>query len=70
MQTNVREGTYVKPSEYHGKSEEDVIVWCEKVERVAVANNWRDGQIHIIVAAYLKGAAANYYEEKSINING
>jgi len=27
-------------------------------------------QIYTIVAAYLKGAAANYYEEESANING
>jgi len=39
MQTNAREGTYVKLSEYHGKSGEDVMAWCEEVERVATANN-------------------------------
>ena len=63
MQTNIREGTYAKLSEYYGKSEEDVMAWCEKVERVAAANNWRDGQIHMIIAAYLKGATTDYYEE-------
>ena len=70
MQTNVREGTYVKLSEYHGKSEEDVMVWCEKVERVAIANNWRAAQIHMIIAAYLREAVADYYKEKRANVNG
>ena len=41
MQTNAREGIYVKLSDYHGKSEEDVMVWCKEVDRVATANNWR-----------------------------
>jgi len=41
MQTNVREGTYVKLSKYHGKSGENVIAWYEEIERVAIANNWR-----------------------------
>ncbi len=70
MQTNAREGTYVKLSEYHGKSEEDVMAWYEEVERVAIANNWRDTQVHTIIAAYLKGVAADNYEEKSANITG
>ncbi len=70
MQTNAREGTYAKLSEYHGKSREDVIAWYEEVERVATANNWRDARIHTIVAAYLRGAATDYYEEKRVNING
>ncbi len=70
MQTNAREGIYAKLSEYHGKSEEDVMAWYEEVERVATANNWRDARIHIIVAAYLRGAAADYYEEERVNING
>ncbi len=70
MQTNAREGTYAKLSEYHSKSREDVIAWCEEVERVATANNWRDAWVHTIIAAYLRGAAADYYEEKRINING
>ncbi len=70
MQTNAREGTYAKLSKYHGKSEEDVIAWCEEVERVATANNWKDVRIHIIVAAYLRGVVANYYEEERVNING
>ncbi len=39
------------------------------MERVAEANNWRTAQIYTIVVAYLKGAAANYYEEKCANIN-
>jgi len=70
MQTNIREGTYAKLSEYYGKSEEDVMAWCEKVERVATANNWRNARIHTIIAAYLKGAAVDYYEEESANIIG
>ena len=70
MQTNAREGTYAKLSEYHGKSEEDVMAWCEEVDRVATANNWKDARIHIIIAAYLRGAAADYYEEEKLNING
>ncbi len=70
MQTNAREGMYAKLSEYHGKSEEDVIAWCEEVERVVTANNWRDARIHTIVAAYLRGTAADYYEEERVNING
>ena len=70
MQTNVRKGMYAKLSEYHGRSREDVIAWCEEVDRVATANNWRDRQIYIIVAAYLKGAAADYYEEERVNVNG
>ncbi len=68
MQTNAREGTYAKLSEYHGKSEEDVIAWCEKVKRVAMINNWRATRIYTIIAAYLKEAAADYYKEESINI--
>jgi len=70
MQTNVRKGTYAKLSEYHGKSGEDVIAWCEEVDRVAMANNWKDGRIYTIVAAYLKGATADYYKEEKLNING
>ena len=68
-QTNVREGTHARLSEYHGKSEEDIIVWCEEVKRVAEANNWRAARIHTIIAAYLKGAVADYYEEEHANIN-
>ena len=37
---------------------------------MAAANNWRDARIHTIVAAYLRGAAADYYEEERVNING
>jgi len=70
MHTNAREGILAKLSEYHGKSGEDVMAWCEEVDRVATANNWRDGRIHTIVAAYLRGAAADYYEEEKVNING
>ena len=40
------------------------------MERVVTANNWRDVRIHMIVAAYLKGAIADYYEEQRVNING
>jgi len=70
MQTNAREETYAKLSEYHGKSREDIMAWCEEVDRIAIANNWRDARIHTIVAAYLRGAAADYYEEEKTNING
>src|SRR6266498_3722736 len=70
MHTNAKEGTHARLSEYHGKSGEDVMAWCEEVDRVAAANNWRDARIHTIVAAYLRGAAADYYEEERINING
>src|SRR6266542_606739 len=70
MHTNAKEGTYARLSEYHGKSGEDVMVWCEEVDRVAVANNWRDARIHTIVAASLRGAAADYYEEQRGNITG
>ena len=70
MHTNAREGTLAKLSEYHGKSGEDVMAWCEEVDRVATANNWRDARIYTIVAAYLREAAADYYEEEKVNING
>ena len=70
MQINAREDTYAKLSEYHGKSGEDVMAWCEEVDRVATANNWRDARIHTIVAAYLRGAAADYFEKEKTNING
>src|SRR6266540_2262721 len=70
MHTNVKEGTYAKLSEYYGRSGEDIMAWYEEVNRVAAANNWRDARIHTIVAAYLKGAAADYYEEEKLNING
>src|SRR6266540_2492353 len=70
MHTNAKEGTYARLSEYHGKSEEDVMAWCEEVDRVASANNWRDARVHTIVAAYLRGAAADYYEEERGNITG
>ena len=70
MQTNTREGTYARLSEFYSKSGKDVTAWCEEVERVITANNWKVAQIYTIVAAYLKGAAANYYEEESANING
>ena len=70
MQTNARKDTYAKLSEYHGKSGEDVIAWCEEVERVAIANNWKDARIHMIVAAYLREVTADYYEEERANING
>ena len=70
MQTNAREGMYVKLSEYHGKSRKDVMAWCEEVERVAMANNWRDIWIYTIVTAYLRGVAADYFEEERVNING
>ncbi len=69
MQTNIREGTYAKLSEYYGKSGEDVMAWCEEVERVAIANNWGAARIYTIVAAYLKGVAADYYKEERANIN-
>ena len=70
MHTNAKEGTYARLSEYHGKSGEDVMAWCEEVERVVSANNWRDARVHTIVAAYLREAAADYYEEQRVNING
>ena len=37
---------------------------------MATANNWRDTRIHTIVAAYLRGAVADYYKEERVNING
>ena len=33
-----------------------------------MTNNWRDAWVHTIIVAYLKGAAADYYEEESTNI--
>ena len=36
---------------------------------MAAANNWRDVQIHTIVAAYLRGVATDYFEEEKTNIN-
>src|SRR6266540_498222 len=68
MHANARESVNAKLTEYHGKSEEDVMAWCEEVDRVAAANNWRDARVHTIVAAYLRGAAADYYEEERVNI--
>src|SRR6266498_4378531 len=70
MHTNAKEGIYARLSEYHSKSEEDIMAWCKEVDRVTMANNWRDARIHMIIAAYLRGAAADYYEEEKINING
>ena len=70
MHANAKEGTLAKLSEYHGKSGEDIMVWCEEVDKVAIANNWRDARIHTIVTAYLRGAAADYYEKEKLNING
>ena len=70
MHTNAKEGTNAKLSEYYGRSGEDIMAWCEEVDRVAAANNWRDARIHTIVAAYLRGATADYYEEEKLNING
>src|SRR6266508_4084299 len=70
MQTNARKDTYAKLSEYHDKSGEDVMAWCEEIERVATANNWRATQVHIIIAAYLKEVIADYYEEERANVNG
>jgi len=35
-----------------------------------MANNWRDARIYTIVAAYLRGATTDYYEEEKTNING
>jgi len=70
MHTNAKEDTYAKLSEYYGKSEEDVMAWCEEVDRVASANNWRDARIHTIIAAYLRGAVVDYYKEEKLNING
>ncbi len=46
-----------------------MIAWCEEVERVVKANNWRAAQVYTIVAAYLRGAAVEYYEEERTNIN-
>jgi len=45
------------------------MAWYEEVDRVAMANNWRDARIHTIVAAYLRGTTADYYEKEKININ-
>ena len=70
MQTNAKEGTYAKLSEYHGRSEEDIMAWYKEVDKVTTANNWRDTRIHTIVAAYLRGVAVDYYEEQKVNING
>ena len=70
MHANIREGTNAKLSEYYGRSGEDVMAWCEEVDRVAAANNWRDAHVHNIVTAYLRGAVADYYEEEKLNING
>ena len=39
------------------------------MERVAEANNWRAAQVHMIMTAYLRGAAIEYYEEEHTNIN-
>ena len=39
MQINAKEDTHARLSKYHGKSEKDVIAWCEEVERVAEANS-------------------------------
>ncbi len=70
MQINARESIHAQLSEFYGKSEEDIMAWCEKVDRVATANNWRAGWIYTIVAAYLKEAATDYYEEESGNVTG
>jgi len=63
MHTNAKKGTYTRLSEYYGKSGEDVMAWCKEVDRVVTANNWRDARVHTIVAAYLRGAVTDYYEE-------
>jgi len=61
---------HARLSEFYGKNEEDVTAWYEKVERVARVNNWEAGQIHTIVVAYLKEAAADYFEDESGNVTG
>jgi len=38
------------------------------VDRVSAANNWKAARVHTIVAAYLREAAADYYEEESPNV--
>jgi len=68
MQTNAREGIHARLSEFHEKSKEDIMAWCKKVDRIATTNNWRVGRIYTIVAAYLKGAATDYYKEESENM--
>ena len=46
MHTNTKEGTYAKLSEYYGRNGEDIMAWCEEVDRVAAANNWRNAHVH------------------------
>ncbi len=69
MQTNGREGTYAKLSEFSKKSEEDITEQTEEVRRIVITNNWRVAQIHTIVAAYLRDVTADYYEKVRANVN-
>ena len=51
------------PCEFHSKSRENITKWCKEVKRVATVNNWKDICFYTIVAVYLRGAIADYYEK-------
>ncbi|CAC5413297.1 unnamed protein product [Mytilus coruscus] len=58
----------VTPSKFFGKVGEDFESWIKIFDRISRANRWSDGRKGKMLPAYLRGRAADYFEDLDIEI--
>ncbi len=58
-----RENNYVKLTDYYGTDKEDIYEWYENITRTVNTNKWQATWIHMLVGAYLKEAATDFYKK-------
>ncbi|CAC5405927.1 unnamed protein product [Mytilus coruscus] len=58
----------VTPSKFFGKVWEDFESWIKIFDRISRANRWSDGRKGKMLPVYLRGIAADYFEDLDIEI--
>src|SRR6266540_172358 len=64
----VREYSTAKANYYYGKAGEDIEEWLAEIDQMIEANNVADGRRVAVAAAFLRDAAAEWYETDKVNI--
>ncbi len=64
----VRKYSTAKANYFYDKAGEDIEEWLAEIDRMIEANNVADGRRVAVATAYLRDAAAEWYETDRINI--
>ena len=60
----------VTPSKFYGEVGEDFESWIKTFDRISKANRWKDERKAEMLPAYLRGRAADYFEDLDSSIQG